>query len=70
MTSGVVFKIMNLTQLPSRHVGVGSWGVSEPERPCNHFGKDLNIDEKEFCALINANVTKREFFAYKVQTST
>ncbi len=47
MTSGVVFEILNLAQLPSRHVGMGSWGVSELERLCNHFGKDLQIDEKK-----------------------
>ena len=60
MTSGVVFKIVDLAQLPSRHVGMGSWGNPELKRLCNHFGKDLKIDEKEFCALINVDVTKRE----------
>ena len=49
---------------------MGSWGVLELERLCNHFGKDHKIDEKEFCALINVDVTKKELFAYKVQTST
>ena len=45
MASGAVFELLNLVQLPSRHVGMGSWGVSELKRLCNHFGKDLKIDK-------------------------
>ena len=41
------FKILNPVELPFRHVGMGSWGVLELERLCNHFGKDLQIDEKK-----------------------
>ncbi len=61
------FKILNPVELPSRQVGMG---VLELERLCNHFGKDLQIDEKKICALINVDATKREFFSYKVQAST
>ena len=64
------FKILNLVELPSRQVGMGSWGVLELERLCNHFGMDLQIDEKKICALMNVDATKRELFSYKVQAST
>ena len=64
------FKILNHVELPSRQVGMGSWGVQELEKLCNHFGKDLHNDETNFCALINVDATKREFFFYKVQAST
>ena len=62
------FKILNPVELPSSWYG--SWGVLELEKLCNHFGKDLQIDEKEICALINVDATKRELFSYKVQAST
>ena len=39
------FKMPTPAKLPSRQVGMGSWGVPELERLCNHFGKDLKIDE-------------------------
>ena len=64
------FKILNPVELPLRQVGMGSWGVLELEKLCNHFGQDLHIDEKKICALINVDATKREFFSYKVQAST
>ena len=54
------FKIVNLVELPSRRVGIGSWGVPKIERLCNHFGKDLQINEKkQNCALINVDATKK-----------
>ena len=63
-------KILNHVELPSRQVGMRSWGVPKLERLCNHYDKDLQIDEKKICALINVDATKREFFSYKVQAST
>jgi len=51
------FKVLSLAELPSKHVGIGSWGVPKLQRFCNYFGKDLKIDGKEFCALINVDAT-------------
>ena len=64
------FKNFNLTKFPSRQVGMASWGVTKLERLCAHFGEDKRIDEKEFCALVNIDAIRREFFAFKVQAST
>ena len=64
------FKILNPIELRTRQVSMGSWGVPELEKLCNHFGKDLQIDEKKICALINVDATKRKFFSYKVHPST
>ena len=64
------FKILNPCELPSRQVGMKSWGVTELEKICDHFGKEKMIGEKKFAAVINADAVRREFHAYKIQAST
>ena len=63
------FKVLNPCELPSRQVGLKSWGVTELEKICEHFGKEKIIGEKKFAPMINADALRREFLAYKIQAS-
>jgi len=64
------FKILNPCELPSRQVGMKSWGVAELEKLCDHFRKAKTIGELKYGAMINADGVRREFHAYKIQAST
>jgi transposase InsO family protein len=63
------FKILSPTEMPSRPVGMASWDVTELEKLCTHFGKNIKILDKEYVAMINVDVVRREFFSFKVQAS-
>jgi hypothetical protein len=64
------FKILSPIEMPSRPVGMASWGVIELEKLCTHFGKNRKILDKEYAAMINVDVVRKEFFSFKVQAST
>jgi len=61
------FKILNPCELSSRQIDMKSWDVTKLEKICDHFRKEKVIREKKYSTVITA--IRREFHAYKIQTS-
>lgn len=64
------FKVLNPCNMPSKSVGLGSWGVVDLEVLCSHYGKEQELNGKKFSPLINPDAVKREFFSFKIQATT
>jgi len=45
--------------MPTKQVGLGSWGVLELDVSCSHYGQDLELYGKKIDALINPSTTKK-----------
>jgi hypothetical protein len=51
-------------------MGLASWGITDLEVLCSHYGKQHNVDGKNLGPLINSDLVKREFFSFKIQCTT
>jgi len=62
-----VFSILNPSNMPSKMVGLYSWGVTELELLLKQYGVKKYLEDKFFSLLIDSNVFIREFFNFKLQ---
>lgn len=64
------FKVLGPTNMPTRQVGLASWGVQEMETLCAHYGVQREFHGKTLSPLVNSAAIKQEFFAFKLQATT
>ena len=67
--NGIVlaFKIINPSNMPSKRLGLNSWGITNLEVLLNHYVVEKQIGGKTLPSLINSNECKREFFNFNLQ---
>ena len=53
--------------MPSRRVGLASWGVTELELLLKHYGVQKEVGGKILPLLVNFDACKRELFEFKLQ---
>ena len=58
----LALKILNPSNMPSRRVGLASWGVTEFELLLKHYGVQKEVGGKILPPLVNFDACKREFF--------
>ena len=61
------FKILNPSNMPSKRIGLNSWGVADLEVLLNHYTVEKEIGGKTLPPLVNSNECRREFFNFKLQ---
>ena len=61
------FKILNPSNMPSKRVGLNSWGVADLEVLLNHYAMEKEIGGKTLPPLVNSDECRREFFNFKLQ---
>ena len=64
-----VFSILNPSNMPSKRVGLNSWGVTELELFLKRYGVQKDLDGKIISPLVDSDVCRREFFNFKLQAS-
>jgi hypothetical protein len=65
----VGLKKIKPANMPSRQVGLVSWGSVEFGILCAHYEVEHQLDGKIFLAFINIATMKHEFFAFKLQAT-
>jgi len=60
------FKVFNPSNMPSRKVGLASWGVIDLELLLKHYGVQKVVEGKILAPLVNLDACKREFFYFKL----
>ena len=61
------FKILNPSNMPSKRVGLNSWGVADLEVLLSHYAVEKEIVGKILPPLVNLDECRREFFNFKLQ---
>jgi hypothetical protein len=51
-------------------MGLASWGITDLEVICSHYGKQHKVNGKNIGPFINSNLVKHEFFSFKIQSTT
>jgi hypothetical protein len=60
------YKILNPTNMPSKHIGLQNWGVVELEKLLAHYGHDRSEEGSKFPPFVDVMAYKREFLAFKL----
>jgi hypothetical protein len=63
------FKVLSPCNMPTRHVGLSSWGVVDLEKLCEHYGQNREFNGKVLPTFIYVTATKREFYTFKLQAT-
>ena len=63
----LAFKILNPSSMPSKRVGLNSWGVADLEVLLNHYAVEKEIGGKTLPPFVNLDEYRREFFNFKLQ---
>ena len=61
------FKILNPSNMPSKRIGLNSWGVVDLEVLLNHYALEKKIGGKILPPFVNSDKCRREFFNFKLQ---
>ena len=64
-----VFSVLNPSNMPSKRVGLNSWGVTELELLLKRYGVQKYLDGKILSPLVDSDTCRREFFNFKLQAS-
>jgi hypothetical protein len=64
------FKVLGLTNMPSKQVGLANWGVVEFELFCGQYEVEREIGRRKILPLVNSIAIKRKFFAFELQATT
>jgi len=64
-----VFSVLNPSNMPSKRVGLNSWGVTELELLLKQYGVQKDLEGKILSPLVDSDACRREFLNFKLQAS-
>ena len=63
------FSVLNPSSMPSKRVGLNSWGVTELGFLLMQYGVQKDLEGKIFIFFVDSDACRREFFNFKLQAS-